>query len=185
MPSVPTVNVSRLIFISILLVQFQYSIQMAFSDLARQKPCRLSSMQSHSVLSVNRSVSGAIHHPASRQSGGLLKSISSSFGPMGVVVGILGGMVSVACLIGIHTAKQQLLHSPSVHLTKKRRECIPEVDNPDAVIQSADKFMSKSFLRKVGHIQDRHAHNMNEQARYGSTRSSPEVETLKSVGVGK
>ncbi|KAL6572426.1 hypothetical protein OROMI_013384 [Orobanche minor] len=138
-------------------------------------------MQSHSVLSINRNVSsstalkfaaastGAIHHPASRQSGGLLKSMSSSFGPMGVVVGILGGMVSVACLIGIHTAKQQLLHSPSVQLTKKRRECIPEVDSPEAVIQSADKFMSKSFLRKVGHIQDRHAHNMNEQARYDSS----------------
>ncbi|GFP91724.1 hypothetical protein PHJA_001316400 [Phtheirospermum japonicum] len=89
---------------------------------------------------------------------------------MGAVIGIIGGMVSIACIIGIHTAKQQLLYSPSVQVTKKRRECIPEVDSPDAVMRSADKFMSKSFLRKVGHIQDRHEHTMNEQARYGSTR---------------
>ena len=29
-----------------------------------------------------------------------------------------------------------------------------EVEYPDAVISSADKFVNKSFLRKVAHIQD-------------------------------
>ncbi|KAL3655156.1 hypothetical protein CASFOL_000942 [Castilleja foliolosa] len=130
------------------------------------------------------SAAGAIHHPSSTQSVGLVKRVSASFGPMGVVIGIIGGMVSVACMMGIHTAKQQLLYSPSVQVTKKKRESIPEVDSPDAVIQSSDKFLSKSFLRKVGHIQDRHDHHINEQARYGATRRAPESETLKSVGIG-
>lgn len=31
---------------------------------------------------------------------------------------------------------------------------MPEVDDPDAVISSADKFVNKSFLRKVAYIQD-------------------------------
>lgn len=67
---------------------------------------------------------------------------------------IVMGMVAVAVSIGTHTAKQQLLHSPVVNLNKKKRESIPEVEDPDTVITSADKFINKSFLRKVAHIQN-------------------------------
>ncbi|KAL0286822.1 UNVERIFIED_CONTAM: Sterol 14-demethylase [Sesamum calycinum] len=102
--------------------------------------------------------------------GGRLASLGAIYGPMWAVIGIMGGMVGVACCIGVHTAKQQLFHSPSVQVTKKRRECIPEVDSPDAVIRSADKFETKSFLRKVAHIQD-NKHTANAPARGAYTRA--------------
>jgi len=66
---------------------------------------------------------------------------------------IVMGMVAVVVSIATHTAKQQLLHSPMVNCSKKKRESIPEVEDPDTVITSADKFINKSFLRKVAHIQ--------------------------------
>ncbi|GAV82585.1 hypothetical protein CFOL_v3_26036 [Cephalotus follicularis] len=64
------------------------------------------------------------------------------------------GMVVLAVTIATHTAKQQLRHSPTVHVNKKRRESMPEVYDPDRTVASADKFINKSFLRKVAHIQD-------------------------------
>lgn len=67
---------------------------------------------------------------------------------------VVGGMVVVAASMAIHTAKQQLRHSPAVHVNKRRRETIPEVEEPESVINSADKFLNKSFLRKVAHIQE-------------------------------
>lgn len=68
---------------------------------------------------------------------------------------VVFGMVFVAVCIGAHTAKQQLLHAPSVQVNKRRREVVPEVDHPDDVVGCSDKFINKSFLRKVGHIQER------------------------------
>ncbi|KAL7094141.1 hypothetical protein ACP275_11G083000 [Erythranthe tilingii] len=118
--------------------------------------------------------SGAMH-----QQGGRMKRIGAIYGPMWAVIGIMGGLVGMACCIGIHTAKQQLFHSPSVQVTKKRRECIPEVDSPEAVIRSADKFENKSFLRKVAHIQD----NRNRAIQPDPYTRSREAETLHSVGV--
>ncbi|KAL0385260.1 UNVERIFIED_CONTAM: hypothetical protein Sradi_2920300 [Sesamum radiatum] len=123
--------------------------------------------------------SSATHQDSSK--GGRLGRLGAIYGPMWVVIGLMGGMVGVACCIAVHTAKQQLLHSPSVQVTKKRRECIPEVDSPDAVIRSADKFETKSFLRKIAHIQD-NKHTANAPAR-GAYSRSRECETLKSVGV--
>lgn len=64
------------------------------------------------------------------------------------------GLVAAAVAIAIHTAKQQLVHSPVVNFRKTKRESVPEVEDPDAVISSADKFINKSFLRKVAHVQD-------------------------------
>lgn len=77
-------------------------------------------------------------------------TMKAEFTPIYVVL----GLVVVAASIGTHTAKQQLMHSPTVHVSKKRRESMPEVEDPDRVISSADKFVNKSFLRKVAHIQD-------------------------------
>lgn len=69
------------------------------------------------------------------------------------------GMVVVAISIGMHTAKQQLRHSPGVYLVKKKRESLPEADTPDVIAASGGRFINKSFLRKVGHIQDPHPSN--------------------------
>lgn len=77
-------------------------------------------------------------------------ALKGEFAPIYMVL----GMVLLAVTIGTHTAKQQLMHSPTVYLNKKRRESIPEVEDPDRVISSADKFVNNSFLRKLAHIQD-------------------------------
>ncbi|KAK8627261.1 hypothetical protein V6N13_134878 [Hibiscus sabdariffa] len=68
---------------------------------------------------------------------------------------IVMGMVAVAIMIGTHTAKQQLRHNPNVVITKTKRESISELDNPDQASASGHKFLDKSFLRKVAHLQDR------------------------------
>lgn len=82
------------------------------------------------------------------------------FAPIFVVL----GMLMVAMTIGAHTAKQHLMHSPGVRVSKKKRESFPEVEDPDNVISSADKFVNKSFLRKVAHIQD-HKHVIPDPTR--------------------
>ncbi|KAL9327903.1 hypothetical protein ACSQ67_002906 [Phaseolus vulgaris] len=66
-------------------------------------------------------------------------------------------MVCVAVAIGSHTAFQQLVRCPTVHVNKNRRETLPEVSDPDRTINSATKFIDGSFLRKVSHIQENKA----------------------------
>ena len=68
---------------------------------------------------------------------------------------VLLGMVGAGVIIGIHTVKQQLMHSPTVRVNKKRRVSLPEIEDPELIINNSDKFLNKSFLRKVAHIQDR------------------------------
>lgn len=77
-------------------------------------------------------------------------SFRAEFAPIYIVMGMVVG----ALTMGTHTAKQQLMHSPSVQVSKKRREMIPEVEDPDHSINAADKFLNKSFLRKIAHIQE-------------------------------
>lgn len=64
------------------------------------------------------------------------------------------GMIIMSMTFAIHTAKQQLMHSPGVYVKKSKRETLPEVVNPDEVADHADKFIRNSFFRKVAHIQD-------------------------------
>lgn len=97
------------------------------------------------------------------------------------------GMIALSVGFGLHTAKQQLAHSPSVSVRKKRRETIPEVVEPEHVAEEAEKFFAKSFFRKVAHVQ--------EPAKFGDYSvpyDSPlgdvfahrhRSETLKSVGI--
>ncbi|KAL1814163.1 hypothetical protein ACET3Z_024228 [Daucus carota] len=70
----------------------------------------------------------------------------------------LVGMMGIAVAIGIHTAYKNLVHAPSVKLTKTNRGSISEADHPDEQIYSGGKFVNTSFLRKVGHIQDSSRH---------------------------
>ncbi|XP_073275046.1 uncharacterized protein [Primulina huaijiensis] len=103
---------------------------------------------------------------------------SGDFAPVWMVA----GMVCVAGCIGIHTATQQLRRSPSVQVTKKMRESVPEVEIPDAVLGSAEKFIDSSFLRKVAHIQDNYKDQQDSPTQSIFTRSR-DIESLKSVGV--
>lgn len=67
---------------------------------------------------------------------------------------IVGGMVAAAIMIAAHTAKQQLRHHPTVVITKQKRASISELDSPNQATDSGKKFLNKSFLRKVAHIQE-------------------------------
>ncbi|CAL9132622.1 unnamed protein product [Musa acuminata var. zebrina] len=100
----------------------------------------------------------------------------AEFTPIAVVF----GLVVVALSIGAHTAKQQLVHSPSVWVSKKKRESIPEVEMPDQVVGEAGRFVNKSFLRKVAHIQDLDAARSGTSDPFYTPRAT---ESLKSVGV--
>lgn len=83
--------------------------------------------------------------------------MTGEFAPIYIVL----GMLVVALSIGTHTAKQQLVHNPNVSLSKKKRGSISEADDPDRAVNMSDKFLNKSFLRKVAHIQDK-KHNLPE-----------------------
>lgn len=105
-------------------------------------------------------------------------ALKGEFAPVYVVL----GMVLMALSIGAHTAKQQLMHAPAVNVSKKKRESVPEVEDPDQVVDSADKFLNKSFLRKLAHVQE-HEGNVPDPIR-GEVYTRPrQAETLKSVGV--
>ncbi|GAB4830113.1 hypothetical protein Ancab_019755 [Ancistrocladus abbreviatus] len=94
---------------------------------------------------------------------------------------IVFGFVTVAVMIAVHTAKQQLVHCPSISFDKKKRSGIPEVDEVSATTRSADKFIGKSFLRKVAHIQDESKQTLPNPIR-GNVYTSPRrVETLEST----
>ncbi|KAI3431052.1 uncharacterized protein J3R85_008118 [Psidium guajava] len=117
----------------------------------------------------------AAHADHSHERSSMMKG---EFAPLGMVL----AMVLVAATIGTHTAKQQLVHSPGVKVSKKKRETVPEVEDPDAVIRSADKFLNKSFLRKVAHIQE-DARTLPDTSRANPYTKAREAETLKMVGV--
>ncbi|QCD91831.1 hypothetical protein DEO72_LG4g2800 [Vigna unguiculata] len=95
---------------------------------------------------------------------------------------IVGGFVCVALVIGTHTAFQQLVRSPQVHVNKKRRETLPEVSDPDRTVNSAGKFIDGSFLRKVGQIQENRA-TLNDPVHPNPFTRPRTPETLKTVGV--
>ncbi|KAK4593039.1 hypothetical protein RGQ29_017259 [Quercus rubra] len=95
---------------------------------------------------------------------------------------VLFGMVGVGVTIGIHTMKQQLMHSPTVRVNKKRRVSVLEVEDPEVIINNSDKFVKKSFLRKVAQIQDRKPVLPDPTGANPYTRPRT-AETLKTVGV--
>ncbi|KAK7366566.1 hypothetical protein VNO80_08559 [Phaseolus coccineus] len=116
------------------------------------------------------------HHDAHSIS--RMSTIKAEFAP----VYIVGGFVCVAVAIGSHTAYQQLVRSPTVHVNKNRRETLPEVSDPDRTLNSATKFIDGSFLRKVSHIQENKA-TLNDTVHPNPFTRPRTVETLKTVGV--
>ncbi|GLT86797.1 hypothetical protein SLE2022_049150 [Rubroshorea leprosula] len=95
---------------------------------------------------------------------------------------VLWGFVFLAVAVGVHTAKQHLVHSPMVSITKKRRESIWEVDNPDHVIGNVEKFENKSLLRKLAHIQDE-KYAQSDSTLPNFYNRPRKADTLKTVGV--
>lgn len=80
------------------------------------------------------------------ESGGVKKAKMVELYPM-------FGMLVVVLAVAVHTAYQNIVHSPGIKLSKKKRESLPEVDDPDATVHSSGNLINKSFLRKIGQIQ--------------------------------
>ncbi|KAJ0988717.1 hypothetical protein J5N97_007073 [Dioscorea zingiberensis] len=90
------------------------------------------------------------------------------------------GMIVLSVSFGLHTAKQHVLYDPSVRVHKKRRETIPELVEPDRVINESDRLVNKSLFRRVAHLQDA---GITDPTR-GETINRPRrAVTLKEVGV--
>ncbi|KAF9622908.1 hypothetical protein IFM89_035141 [Coptis chinensis] len=88
-----------------------------------------------------------------------------------VPVYITLGMIALSVSLGISTAMHHLKYSPAVQVSKKKREELPEVEEPEYVADEAEKFINASFFRKVSHTT-------------GDIQTRPlKMETLKSVGV--
>ncbi|TKY60514.1 hypothetical protein E2542_SST17613 [Spatholobus suberectus] len=110
------------------------------------------------------------------------KSAKQDFVPIYVAI----GLIATSTGLGLHTAWQQLRNSPTVRVKKQRRETLPEVVEPEHVVEEADKFMKQSFFRKVAHVQERSYpdhHHIPNPIRKDAYAYTPRVETLKSVGV--
>ncbi|KAJ6793933.1 uncharacterized protein M6B38_200440 [Iris pallida] len=96
------------------------------------------------------------------------------------------GLILMSVGLGLHTMKHHIAYDPAVRVSKKRRETIPEVVEPDRVVDEADRYVNKSLFRKVGHIQDIDSirSGMGDPTRPDDPFDHRrQVETLKSVGV--
>ncbi|EEF51671.1 uncharacterized protein LOC8275470 [Ricinus communis] len=122
--------------------------------------------------------------PAADDFGNVLREerSKSKMGQKGdyVPVYVALGLIALSTMLGLHTAKQQLLYSPSVRVKKKLRETIPEVVCPEKVVDEAHKFVAKSFLRKAAHIQEFDSALQSLPDIYANP---PRAETLKSIGI--
>lgn len=64
------------------------------------------------------------------------------------------GLILMSTSLGLHMAMQQLRHSPNVLVSKKKRETLPEVVDPDWAAAKAERFISGSIFRRVAQLQD-------------------------------
>ncbi|CAN8245320.1 unnamed protein product [Cochlearia groenlandica] len=106
-------------------------------------------------------------------------SVTGEFAP----VAIIGGFVALAMAMAGHSLKQQLVHAPMVSTRKNRRAAMAEVDDPDNCVASGSKFINKSWLRKVGQIQDKSNAVLTDPTRPNPYTTPRNAQTLNSVGV--
>ncbi|KAK2974143.1 hypothetical protein RJ640_021434 [Escallonia rubra] len=102
-----------------------------------------------------------------------------------VPVCVAVGMIVVSTSLGLYTAMHQLRRAPDVLVRKSRRKTLPEVVEPEHVVDQTKKFITKSFFRKVGHVQDTDLRNrfIPDPSHRDIHASKLHTETLKSVGV--
>ncbi|XP_060192978.1 uncharacterized protein LOC132622361 [Lycium barbarum] len=93
-------------------------------------------------------------------------------------------MIALQMSLGLETIVHQLRRSPNVRVKKSRREIVAEVEEPDLVLEEADKFLKKSWFRHIAHIQDFDDQSvMHDPMRGDVLARKPRAVTLKSVGV--
>lgn len=98
---------------------------------------------------------------------------------------VAAGMILLSVSLGLHTVKQQIMHSPTVRVKKSRRETVPEVVEPEHVQKESENFLTRSFFRKVAHVQDINTGEdvIPDPIRKDAFAHHPKAETLQSVGV--
>lgn len=64
------------------------------------------------------------------------------------------GLIVMSTSLGLCTGLHHLRRNPGVYVKKSRRETVPEVVEPEQVVEKADEFITKSLFRKVAHVQD-------------------------------
>lgn len=62
------------------------------------------------------------------------------------------GLITLSASFGLYTANHELRYAPNVLVSKKRRETVPEVEDPDWAAEEGDRFRRKSFFRNVSHL---------------------------------
>ncbi|XP_057472790.1 uncharacterized protein LOC130761323 [Actinidia eriantha] len=105
--------------------------------------------------------------------------VTGDFVPVFVAV----GMMVMSASLGLYTGLHQLSRAPNVFVRKSRRETMAEVVEPDHVVEDADKFIKKSFFRKVAHIQAPPEPLVPIHQPCEILTRPPRADTLKSVGV--
>ncbi|KFK25122.1 hypothetical protein AALP_AA8G068600 [Arabis alpina] len=95
------------------------------------------------------------------------------------------GMISLSVSFGLYTAYLHLHENPSVRVKKKTREIVPEVEDPDRVLNEADRFANRSWFRKIAHVQEFDKQNgvMDDPIRKDQYAHKGRAVTLKDVGV--
>lgn len=94
------------------------------------------------------------------------------------------GLISLSVSLGVYTAYHHLHENPSVRVNKKTRETVPEIEDPDRVLNEADRFANKSWFRKVAHVQEFDKQDViPDPIRKDQFAHKPRAVTLKDVGV--
>ncbi|CAF1789081.1 hypothetical protein F2Q68_00023126 [Brassica cretica] len=94
------------------------------------------------------------------------------------------GMISLSVSFGLYTAYLHLHENPSVRVNKKTRETVPEVEDPDRVINEADRLANRSWFRKLAHVLDFDKQDViPDPIRKDHFAHKPRAVTLKDVGV--
>ncbi|CAL9229505.1 unnamed protein product, partial [Arabidopsis halleri] len=94
------------------------------------------------------------------------------------------GLISLSVSFGVYTAYLHLHENPSVRVNKKTRETVPEVEDPDRVLNEADRFANRSWFRKIAHVQEFDKQDViSDPIRKDQFAHKPRAVTLKDVGV--
>ncbi|KAI8529305.1 hypothetical protein RHMOL_Rhmol12G0215000 [Rhododendron molle] len=105
--------------------------------------------------------------------------LKGDFVPVYVALGLIG----LSATLGMYTAMHQLSRAPNVRVRKSLRETIPEVVVPELTVEEGDKFIKKSWFRKLAHIQEKDDPIVPTHVNCEILVKPPKAETLKDVGV--
>ncbi|XP_010523392.1 PREDICTED: uncharacterized protein LOC104801745 [Tarenaya hassleriana] len=94
------------------------------------------------------------------------------------------GMIALSVSFGLYTASLHLRDNPGVRISKKTRETLPEVEDPDKIVDEASRLADKSWFRKIAHVQEFDKQDvMSDPTRKDQFAHKPRAVTLKDVGV--